>query len=192
LVILALYGSPRSGGFSARALDLFLGPMADRGMRLIKINAYKASVRPCIACEECAAVSTCIYDDMDRIYSDFREARGIIISSPVYFSSIPGPLKNIIDRCQLFWEEKRRGVAMLPKKGFFIATAGAEYKTVFQPSLTVIKHFYSAINCDFNESDSFLLSGVDNIDGISDEQTANIRRAAEKYLVDLERITAGE
>jgi hypothetical protein len=58
---------------------------------------------------------------MSDIYSLIKNADIISVSSPLYFSFFPAPLKTIIDRCQLFWEEKKNNIPMKKKRGFFFA-----------------------------------------------------------------------
>lgn len=161
--VLALYGSPHQQGTSSRAHDIFLAPLFDAGAEVTKVNAYDLSVLPCIDCGVCAEEPRCIYNDMSEIYSLIKEVQAITISSPVYFSSLPGPLKNIIDRCQLVWQEKRRNPAQgRTQAGYFIATAGSDYSNIFKPSVTVVRHFFNTLGCVHNEKDFFLLPGVDN------------------------------
>ena len=161
--VLALYGSPHQQGISSRAHDIFLAPLAEAGAVVTKLNAYDLRVLPCIDCGVCAKEPRCIYDDMSDVYSLFNDVEAITISSPVYFTSLPGPLKNIIDRCQLIWEEKRRnpdrGKALA---GYFIATAGSNYRNIFDPSITVVRHLFNTLGCVYDEKDFFLLPGVDN------------------------------
>ncbi|MFW6312128.1 MAG: flavodoxin family protein, partial [Nanoarchaeota archaeon] len=74
------------------------------------INAYEENISPCIDCRYCWKNRGCsIKDNMQDIYNKIDEADNIIIASPVYFHTVPGPLKIIIDRCQVYWAGVLRG-----------------------------------------------------------------------------------
>ena len=123
--ILAFTGSPRRESISSKLHNGFLDSFAASGFKVDIINAYQANINPCIGCGHCADKLQCnFHDDMPDIYSLIKEADIISVSSPLYFSSFPSPLKAMIDRCQLLWEEKKNNIPMKRKKGFFFAQPG--------------------------------------------------------------------
>jgi multimeric flavodoxin WrbA len=55
---------------------------------------------------------------MQEIYDKIREAENLLFVTPVYFFGLPGPLKNLVDRSQVFWnhplpKNKRGAVVMV-------------------------------------------------------------------------------
>jgi multimeric flavodoxin WrbA len=91
-----------------------------------------------MGCGYCASKLQCnISDGMSDIYSLIKEADIISVSSPLYFSSFPSPLKTIIDRCQLLWEEKKNNIPAKKKKGFFFALPDQIIAIFFAVSLPV-------------------------------------------------------
>lgn len=119
---------------------------------------------------------------MSDIYDFIRNADIISVSTPLYFSSFPSPLKSIIDRCQLLWEENRRnGVTFKAKHGFFFCTAGSDYKDIFSPVLTGIKHFYNTINATLDKHEAILVSNCDFTEQISLEILEKCRILGKKY-----------
>jgi multimeric flavodoxin WrbA len=57
-------------------------------------------MRPCVACGPDATSGYCIFhDDLDRVYELLERAHAVVVGSPVYFDSVSGPLKILIDRC---------------------------------------------------------------------------------------------
>jgi multimeric flavodoxin WrbA len=119
---------------------------------------------------------------MSEIYDLIREADIISISSPLYFSSFPAPLKSIIDRCQLLWEESRRtGIYYKEKKGFFFCTSGSDYNDIFSSVLTGIRHFYNTINTSFNIEEAILLRNCDITSEISPDILEKCRMLGVKY-----------
>ena len=181
--LLAITGSPRKKSFSTMLHHEFLKPFAGRGFKINIINAYDAAVHPCTACGKCSAGPNCIFnDDMTVIYNLIRDADIVSISSPLYFSSFPAPLKSIIDRCQLLWEEKKRNVVSIKeKKGFFFCSAGSDYNEIFTSVLTVSRHFFNSINTSFDINEAVLVSNCDITGKISAEILEKCRMLAIKY-----------
>ena len=181
--LLAITGSPRKNSFSTRLQNEFLNPFIKNGFVINTVNAYEADLNPCTACGKCSSESLCIFDDsMSEIYSLIRDADIISISSPLYFSSFPAPLKSVIDRCQLLWEEsKRGGIKIKAKKGFFFCTAGSDYNDIFTGVLTGIRHFYNTINTSFNIDETILLKNCDLTEEISPDILEKCRMLGSKY-----------
>lgn len=164
--IAAIYGSPRKHGLSSSIHDSFLKPFAEKAS-INKIYVYDEKILPCNACGVCGLEEKCPADDsMNKIYSIIKKADLISISSPLYFSSLPGQLKNLIDRCEIFWNNKIENKSGL---GFFISSAGNDvYKNMFLPSVTVIRHFFRTIDCLVNVEDFILMSGTDSAEKVPD------------------------
>ena len=181
--LLAITGSPRKNSFSAKLQSEFLNPFIKNGFVINTVNAYDVDVNPCTACGRCVSESLCVFDDaMSDIYNMIRNADIITISSPLYFSSFPAPLKSVIDRCQLLWEEsKRDGIIIKEKKGFFFCTAGSDYNDIFTGVLTGIRHFYNTINTSFNMDEAILLKNCDLTEEISLDILEKCRMLGSKY-----------
>lgn len=183
--LLALTGSPRKNSFSTKLQDEFLNPFRENGFKIDIINAYDIDVHPCTACGNCNTESHCIFDDaMTDVYNLIRNADIISVSSPLYFSSFPAPLKSIIDRCQLLWEENRRaGIKIKEKKGFFFCTAGSVYNDIFSGVLSGIRHFYNTMNTAFNLEEAILLNNCDLTEQISLEILEKCRMLGKQYSI---------
>ncbi len=183
MLLLSIFGSPRENGFSSRLHEEMIIPFKERGFFIERVYAYHAHVHPCTVCGWCSKNSGCsINDSMTEIYRLIRLADVISISSPLYFSSFPSPLKAIIDRCQLLWEEGRREQpAVKTKKGIFICAAGDEYKGMFDGVSMAIRHFYNAINTSFYPDDAILYPLSDSSPEISLEFIQKTRIIGEKY-----------
>lgn len=181
--LLAITGSPRKNSFSTNLQNEFIDPFRKKGNKINIISAYNSDVNPCTACGTCQSGPECIFDDsMTEIYSLIRDADIITISSPLYFSSFPAPLKSIIDRCQLLWEENRRNdTKFKAKKGFFFCTAGSDYDEIFSAVLTGIRHFYNSINTSFNINNTVLLKNSDLTDKISADILKKCRMLGREY-----------
>ncbi|MGQ9920905.1 MAG: flavodoxin family protein [Desulfobacca sp.] len=98
--IIALFGSPRAEGNSARLAQAFLEACAQRGAEVSTYHLNKMSYQGCQACMGCKTKSeACILnDDMTPVYEAIRSADVLVFASPVYFGEISGQLKLALDR----------------------------------------------------------------------------------------------
>ena len=97
--ILAIVGSPRSGGNTSYLVDVTLQEAAKQGLETEKIVLSKYNVNPCQGHENCSAFSECPQkDDAAWILEEFRRAEGIVLASPVYFMSLSAQMKAFVDR----------------------------------------------------------------------------------------------
>ena len=181
---LSIFGSPKDDGFSSTIHENFLAPFDERGIEVEKVFPNKKKIGPCTACGYCRGISECIFsDDMTEIYSLIRDSDIITVSSPLYFSSFPSPLKALMDRCQLIWEERKRGGASdKTKKGFFICSGGDDYSSMFSGVIKGMKHYFNSMGVSFTEENTILYRNTDSIDQISLEFLNNVRYAGEAFL----------
>lgn len=98
---LILIGSPREKGVSSRIAE-FLRKKVPGENEVLAV--YDLKLSPCIHCDVCREKDLCpIQDNMQRIYTKIRKADNLLVITPVYFLGLPGPLKNLVDRTQVFW-----------------------------------------------------------------------------------------
>ena len=157
-----------------------------------EIHVYDNIIRPCTACGICRDKFLCpIDDDMKRIYPLIQQADVISISTPLYFSSIPSPLKALIDRCQVFWERnKSAGAVLNPRKqGVLICTAGSDYSNMFSGVLLAISHLFNTLGVCFNSEDALLLPGLDSEPGkqISIEKIDTAVKLSDRIITGINR-----
>ena len=98
--IIALLGSPRPQGNSARLAQAFLEACAQRGAVVETYHLNKMAFQGCQACMGCKTkAEACILkDDMTPVYEAIRGADVVVFASPVYFGDISGQLKLALDR----------------------------------------------------------------------------------------------
>lgn len=130
---LIFFGAARKNGHAKQMLDLFCKHL-DGGREII--DAYReTNIAPCKDCRYCWKVRECaIKDDMQKWYKKIDESDRIVIASPIYFHSFPGPLKVVFDRLQVYWASKvrRDREKTSPKHGAILMVGGApEYKNQF-------------------------------------------------------------
>ena len=118
--ILILSGSPRKGGNSDLLCDEFAKGAQEAGHQVEKIRVQEQKIGPCLACYGCRGTGVCVQkDDMASILEKMVAADVLVLATPVYFYSMDGQLKTLIDRTLPRYTEIR------DKEVYFIATAAA-------------------------------------------------------------------
>lgn len=97
--VLMINGSPHERGTTRRALDEIAKQLNDCGIDSEIITVGNQSVVGCKACGGCAKTGKCVVDDcVNEIIDKLIKADGLIVGSPVYYSSMNGTLKSLLDR----------------------------------------------------------------------------------------------
>ena len=100
--VLILSSSPRKGGNSDVLCDEFLKGAQEAGNQVEKIFLRDKKINYCTGCGLCNTndYSGCSQkDDMAEILDKMIEADVIVFATPIYFYTICGQLKTLIDRC---------------------------------------------------------------------------------------------
>jgi multimeric flavodoxin WrbA len=103
-LILGINGSPKgersnSRFLLAKALDAVAEVLSEDVSEILDIADFQ--IRHCTGCDACVRKKPCPeseHDDMPKIEEKLAQAHGIIIAAPSYFTSVPGILKDLIDR----------------------------------------------------------------------------------------------
>ena len=118
--VLILSASPRKGGNSDLLCDQFAKGAEEAGHQVEKVRVQEKKISPCLACYGCRGTGVCVQkDDMAAILDKMVEADVLVLATPVYFYSMDGQLKTLIDRTLPRYTEIR------DKEVYFIATAAA-------------------------------------------------------------------
>ena len=98
--VLLLNGSPHENGTTKRALTEVAKTLNENGVETEILTVGNKRVAGCMACGGCAKTGKCVFDDelIFEIVKKIEEADGVVIGSPVYYASINGTLKAILDR----------------------------------------------------------------------------------------------
>lgn len=102
--VLMINGSPRGERSNSWQLaSAFLEGMRESGepMETQEAAVTRLNIRPCLGCFSCWSKTPgqcCIPDDMGQVIEKLLWADVTIWSFPLYYFSVPGPLKNLIDR----------------------------------------------------------------------------------------------
>lgn len=125
-------------------------------------------IKYCLGCSKCQEdlESYCVLDDdMKEIYEAMLNTNKIIICSPIYMDSIPGILKNVIDRLNPFCCHE-----LLKSKKVYLITVGQLDETENQSVAEIIKAYFEDISEFFEFDFTFLknlssgdINKIDNI-----------------------------
>lgn len=97
--VLIINGSPREGGNTAIALDEMKKVFEKNGIEAEEIQIGKEVVRGCISCGYCYKNGKCAFEDsVNEIAKKFEACDGMVIGTPVYYSSVNGTLVSFLDR----------------------------------------------------------------------------------------------
>ena len=141
--VLAINGSPHMDeGNTAMILNPFLAGMKEAGASIEVFYTRKLKIGPCngdMSCwfknqGECGQ-----NDDMLMLLPKFSDADIIVWASPVYYSGITGPLKNLMDRQLPLY---MMGVGSKKQKAVLVSTCGAWELSMFDPLLAQMKAIY--------------------------------------------------
>jgi len=132
-------GSPKKNGDT----DALVSELASHLNGEVKILSCYDDISPCNDCRHCWKHIGCNIDDEMQ---DFLESCDIIVlASPIWFSSLSGPLLNLTSRIQSIWAAKffqKKAILTKEKNGVLILV-GAEAQTVDMPekvALGIMKH----------------------------------------------------
>ena len=101
--VLLINGSPKgSRSNTYRLASSFVeGLRSVENISLKDVTVSQKEIKPCLGCFACwnkTPGKCCISDDMAELLQDLLWADVTIWSFPLYYFSIPGPLKNLMDR----------------------------------------------------------------------------------------------
>jgi multimeric flavodoxin WrbA len=97
--VVGIVGSPRRGGNTEILTQVALREIEKEGLETELISLAGKKVEPCDACGGCYKTGNChIKDDFDSILLRMKEADGIILASPVYFSAATPQITSFISR----------------------------------------------------------------------------------------------
>lgn len=98
--VLVINGSPKGKRSNTlRLTNAFLEGMGEKEVR--ECTVARMDIRPCLGCFSCWSKTPgkcCMQDDMSAVIEDMLWADVILWSFPLYYFSVPGGVKNLIDR----------------------------------------------------------------------------------------------
>ena len=188
-LVIIVQGSPRSDGNSALlALDAFDAcEKAGVDALIVSACALMEQATACNGCMTCVATGHCAHDDEVSIFIEMLDqASGLLWISPVYFSSIPGGFKQLIDRLQVFWARRERGEVLTSHQRrpacALVVGSGADPFGVKAVTLPLT----SASNvAEFTLKEPTVLLGLEDTDALQQVENAAKRAHAGETIASL-------
>jgi multimeric flavodoxin WrbA len=139
--VLVLSSSPRKGGNSDVLCDQFVLGAQEAGHEAEKIFLKDKKINYCTGCSTCFEKKKCSQkDDMVEILEKMIAADVIVMATPVYFYTMCGQMKTLIDRtCPRYTEISN-------KEFYFIITAAVNSKQSMERTLEGFRGFTSCLS----------------------------------------------
>ena len=98
--VVLINGSPHRKGNTYLALSEVAGALEKEGVQTEIIQLGIKAVQGCIACNKCAELGHCVFQDTlyNQVREALQEADGIVVGSPVYYAGPNGALCALLDR----------------------------------------------------------------------------------------------
>lgn len=100
--VVAFNGSPNKKGNTYNAIETVATELEKEGIEVEIVHVGNKLIRGCIACGGCSRNQNerCVLekDEVNEWIQKMKEADGIILGSPVYYSAIAGTMKSFLDR----------------------------------------------------------------------------------------------
>ena len=133
--VLIISGSPRKGGNSDLLCDEFMRGALEAGHTAKKVRLQELKIGGCRACYGCRNTGVCVQkDDMAALLEKLVQTDVIVLATPVYFYSMDGQMKTMIDRTLPRYTE------ITGKEFYFIATA-ADGKSSMERTMDALRGF---------------------------------------------------
>ena len=134
--VLILSTSPRKGGNSDLLCDEFMKGAKEAGHNVEKIFIAQKKINYCTGCGVCNSTHKCVQDDdMKEILDKMILSDIIVLATPVYFYSMDGQLKTLIDRTVPRYTE------ISNKDFYYIITAADTNKNMLERTVEGIRGF---------------------------------------------------
>lgn len=175
---LIINGSPKKSGDTAALINEFVKHI-EGDVRIVDMHD---DISPCVDCRWCWKNPGCaVKDGMQEVYEYLHECDNVVLASPIWFSSLSGPLLNITSRFQTnFMGRFKRGEGIPADKNGVLIFVGGQAGTEAEPeksAYTIMRNMYVA-----KENVTVIKSmDTDNVPAAEDAAAmAAVRVAAEK------------
>lgn len=139
--VLILSASPRKGGNSDLLCDEFLKGALEAGHKAEKLFLKQKNIGYCTGCGVCFGGKPCSQkDDMQEVLEKMIDVDVIVMATPVYFYTINGQMKTLIDRTCARYQE------ISNKEFYFIVAAADGSKALMQRTIEAFRGFTSCLS----------------------------------------------
>ena len=172
---LIINGSPKKNGDTVALINEFVKHI-EGDVRILDVHD---DISPCIDCRYCWKNPGCaVKDGMQEVYDYLLECDNVVLASPIWFSSLSGPLLNITSRFQTnFMGRFQRGEKIPADKNGVLILVGGQAGTEIEPEKsahTILRNMYV-----LKENVTVIKSmDTDNIPAAEDNAALDACRAA--------------
>ncbi len=154
--IIALQGSPRKKGNTAKVLGLVQDEVESSGNEFESIYLTSKKINGCLACAKCKdfpdSIGCVQKDDGIEILEKMVKADLVIFTSPLYFWGVTAQLKAIIDRTYslyTMYHQPNHTSLVDGQRQALLATGGGPYENNAEPVFTAFRRLqnpHKAVN----------------------------------------------
>lgn len=139
--VLIISSSPRRGGNSDLLCDRFMEGAREAGLEVEKVFLKDLKINYCTGCNRCYnGEHPCPQrDDAAGVLEKMVAADVIVMATPVYFYTVCGQMKTLIDRCCARYTE------MTDKEFYFILTAAGESIPMMERTVECFRGFLDCL-----------------------------------------------
>ncbi len=148
--IVIFFSSPHKNGFTAQLVNSYVdGCAADK---IAVYDLYETNPKPCTDCGACKRVEGCAFSDLDGMMSAFEQADEVVFAFPVYNSSVPAPMKALLDRFQRYYNARfslgKKPAVAKRRKATVLVTCGREWKDAESVVMLQLTRGFSILNLE--------------------------------------------
>ena len=133
--VTVITSSLRNGSNSDILAQAFADGARDAGNEVNVISLKNKNIRFCIGCLACQASGKCVMqDDVAEIMAEVKESDVLAFASPVYYYSISGQLKTLLDRLNPLFADEYRFCDI-----YFLSVAHEDETTTVEGAETAIQ-----------------------------------------------------
>jgi multimeric flavodoxin WrbA len=167
---LGISASPRLGGNTDVLLRRALDGAGQAGSEIEYLRLCEYRFEGCTECETCRTVGSCaIDDDYGPIQEKMLAADRLVFATPVFFMTVSGQAKLLIDRAQCLWVRKAvlgRRVIDPPRdrRGMIIAAGGSGGRRQFECIRCTVQSWFDCLEVSLVSS--LFVNRVDEKDAV--------------------------
>ena len=133
--VLIISSSPRRGGNSETLAASFAKGAQEAGNEVETVYLREKGYGFCIGCMTCVGSGRCVIeDDAVEIVAKMHDADVLVFASPVYYYSISGQLKTLLDRANPLFDSDYAFTEV-----YFLATAAENEATTVEGSVKAVE-----------------------------------------------------
>ena len=182
--IMAILGSPRKQGNTAKVLNWAEDELRALGHEVERVNAVDHQLKGCVACYHCKKdpdTPNCAHtDEGNEFFARLMGFDGFILASPLYCWGFSAQLKLTVDRmfCLVTPVEGGNKSLVAGKRAAMIITSAGPDKDNADIMRTVFERATAYLQCE--DVDALIVPGCSVPDAIGDDAKAGAQELARK------------